>query len=227
MQRLLHPDPEEVQRILAQHIYCPYLEARISPQQCRVNQKRAQSASWEETYNIFAYGACRSCAGVELEIPKPQARKNTAKCNKCGRVLSTQRFDLNPKTQERYRTCKRCRAPEVKTSRRYPQTSSLPDLPVATVTADASTMLIHRRSIIEFQINDYPFIQFLKSPLRMRLLSQRTQGPRVCKITSKGNTRHPNYTVAIARIARELGIPAHEVFALKARKDGTILLRAI
>jgi len=227
MQRLLHPDPDEVQRILAQHIYCPHLEATISPQQCRVNQKRAQSTSWEETYDIFAYGACRSCAGIELETPKSQARKNTMKCNKCGRVLSVQRFDLNPQTQERYRSCKRCRAPEAKALRRYPETSPLPDLPLATVTADASTLLINRHSITEFQINAYPFIQFLKSPLRMRLLSQRTQGPRVCKLTSKGNTRHPNYTVAIARIARELGIPAHEVFALKARKDGTILLSAV
>lgn len=226
MQRLLHPDPEEVQEFMANHIFCPSLQATISQQQCQINQRRARTAGWEDALNIFAYDPCKTCPRATNSVSaKAKARENQQKCNKCGKWVDLKGFDTNPKTKKPYRTCRRCRAVEAK-AQTSPDLSGHSDLPLATVTSDASTLLLHKRSVIEFEINKYPFVQFLSSPLRIRPLSERTQSKRVCKLTSKGNSRNPNYTIAIARVARELGIPPGEVYVLKARKDGCLLLRS-
>lgn len=226
MQHLLHPDQDEVQRILDQNIYCPSLQASISPQQCRTNQERAQKIGWNDRLNIFAYEPCLQCNGTgDTILGQSNSRERKRKCNRCGRIKSLQSYYTNPETGQLYQVCRTCRSQQHEREKRQKKPTLREQL-IASVTQDASTILFNRLSVTTLELYKFQFVQFLPKPLRIIPLLEKREEPFVCKITRKNSNRGYSYTASIAKVAKHFGIPAHTMFTLEQRKDGAILLNS-
>jgi hypothetical protein len=102
-------------------IYCSRLRARITPEQCQINHKRANQDGqfWAEKMPGVSLKKCRGCPGVngearEEEMPKNEPGPNERRCNVCGRIKELEKYYRPIKGQEnqidprRVKTCIKC-----------------------------------------------------------------------------------------------------------------------
>ncbi len=223
MRRLLHPDPKEVERILGSNIWCPAMQASISPDQCRTNRRRAKKLDATSELNYLQYQKCLSCPGVDGDHPIQSSTAQRISCTKCRRRKDPDHFETNPQTQKPYRMCRSCREEKQRSKDRNQKRHHAP---IATITGDGKTITFNAgaaHSLDAFQ--SHQFVRFARyNPLQLVFLQSRKDS-HTYKLTKKGSPNQtPSINVCCATMIDHVGLHAGQRFHVTAKSKNKIQL---